>query len=164
MNIKYFYLSVLVFSFLFLTSCKVTKETQYRQHNTGESITTTKRIGQNDISVIRAEWQYKFITETGAAPILEKYPEQSRNIMLAKRGAMLDAQRKLAEKINTIRLTSTTTMADYSTSDFVQSRISASLRNIEVISESINESTNVYEVTIQMPKLVLLNIIEEHSR
>jgi len=148
----------------FMPSCKVTKETRYVQTDMGESMIVTKKIGHQEIEVIKAEWQYEYLNETGEAPILEKYPEQSRNIMLAKRGAILDAQRKLAEKINTMSLNATSTMADFSTSDFVQSRISANLKNVEVLSENIDELRNVYVVNIQMPKVVVINIIEEYIR
>ena len=54
-------------------------------------------------------------------------------------------------------------MADFSTSDFVQSRIETVLKDVEILTERYDEKNNFYEVQVQMPKVKLINILEEYN-
>lgn len=59
--------------------------------------------------------------------------------LLARKGAILEAQRKLAEKVGTIRLNATTTGQDFAATDFVQSRLSVCLKGVDEIEEEHDE-------------------------
>lgn len=159
------YLIISVGLLLFTASCG-SKQVVQRTHNSdGSSQQTVSKsglFGTRDIATLKEEWEYETLVETGEAPVLNKYEEASRNRLLARKGAILEAQRKLAEKIGTIRLNATTTMQDFSTTDFVQSRLNVYLKDVEVIGEEHDEKNNIYKVTIQMPKVKLVNILEEY--
>lgn len=150
---------------LFLVSCGSTESIKTTVNSDGSSqktISNSNVFGSKDIAVLKEEWEYETLVEIGEAPILSKYDEASRNRLLARKGAILEAQRKLAEKVGTIRLNATTTMQDYAATDFVQSRLNVYLRDVEVIGEEEDEKNGIYKVTIQMPKVKLVNILEEY--
>lgn len=152
--------------FVLLTACspKVVKKTTYTEEKDGTSVTTSYSVDDVEVAKLKKEWKNEYIDAIGSAPLINKYAEDSRNKMLAKKGALLDAQRNLAQKISDIQLTSTTTMSDYSTSDYVQSRINTKLREVEIINERYNKDINTYEVRIQMPKRELINILQEYKK
>lgn len=155
--------TLIISSFLFSCGTTKTTSTTYNSDGTKESTVSSKNIfGSKDLVKLKEEWQYETILADGEAPVVNKYPEESRNILLAKKGALLEAQRKLAEKIGTIRLNSTTTMQDFSTSDLVQSKINVFLKDVTIISENHNKELNTYKVTVEMPKVKLINVIEEY--
>ena len=146
-------------------SCGTTKTVNTSYSNNGttaKTITESNAFGKKDLLKLKEEWVYDMLVETGEAPVIDKYKEVSRNVLLAKKGAILDAQRRLAERIGTIRLNATTTMQDFSTSDLVQSRINVYLRDITVLSEIHDEENGMYKVSIQMPKLKVINVLEEY--
>ena len=162
---KISYLVVSMGLLLITASCG-SKQVVQRTHNSDgssqQTVSKSSLFGTRDIATLKEEWEYETLVETGEAPVLNKYEEMSRNKLLAKKGAILEAQRKLAEKIGTIRLNATTTMQDFSTTDFVQSRLNVYLKDVEVIGEEHDEKNNIYKVTIQMPKVKLVNILEEY--
>lgn len=144
--------------------CRTTSVTQTSVKKEGniETVTTKSSIGRQELATLKEEWEHELLTESGEAPLLNKYPEMERNKMLAKKGAILDAQRKLAEKISYVRISANTTMQDFSTIDIVQSRINAYLKDVEIISETFDETKKSYTVTVQMPKVKLINVLEEY--
>jgi len=139
---------------------------QQRVENNGGNRTITSKMafGKQDLSTIKEEWQDEILTETGESMVLYKYPEPERNKQLAKKGALLDAQRKLAEKVSNIKLNATTTMKDFETTDFVQSRISTYLKEVEVLSETYDEKNKTYKVSVQMKKSKLVEVLEEYFK
>ena len=150
---------------LLFASCGTTStvSTTYNSDGSSEKVISQDGVfGKKDLAVLKEEWEYETLVETGEAPVLNKYEEVSRNRLLARKGAILEAQRKMAEKIGTIRLNATTTMQDYATTDFVQSRLNVYLKDVEVIGEEHDEKNGIYKVTIQMPKVKLVNVIEEY--
>jgi len=74
----------------------------------------------------------------------------------------VDAKRNLAQKISDTQLTSTTTMRDLETSDFVQTQLNAVLRGVEVTTETFNETAGIYTVTVRMPKMKVLSVVEQY--
>lgn len=158
-------LLILFLLVILMASCGSTQSVRTTVNSDGSSqktISNSNAFGTKDIAVLKEEWEYEMLVETGEAPILNKYDEPSRNKLLARKGAILEAQRKLAEKIGTIRLNATTTMQDYATTDFVQSRLNVFLKDVEVIGEEQDEKNGTFKVTIQMPKVKLVNILEEY--
>ena len=147
-----------------LTACshKITKDVQVQKSDDFEEITNNFKVDGKTISQLKITWQNEFIFADGIAPVLTKYPEETRNLMLAKRAAVIDAQRNLAEKINEVRLSASTTMSDFQAVDFVQSRITARLKETQVINEYHNVEKGLYEIKIQMPKWEIAQILEEY--
>lgn len=93
----------------------------------------------------------EFITAEGSSIVLNKYLEKERNILLARRGAILDAQRNLAEKIIGLKMSSATTSKDFEVTDDVKSQINAQLSNFEIVSEYNNlDESKYYNVVIRM--------------
>lgn len=160
----YFFSTILISITLLGCSSTVTRETTIQDTPEGGKEETTLKIDDEVLTTLRTTWEKEYITAFGQAPVVEKYPEESRNKQLARKGAILDAERNLAEKISTIELTATTTMADFSTSDFVQSRIKTVLKDVEVLIDRYDEKNKMYEVQIQMPKVQLIKILEESTK
>lgn len=154
---------VLILLFSACSSKTIVREKTVEDNSKGGQNVTTLKIDGEVINNLKATWQKEYIMAFGQAPVVDKYPEESRNKMLARKGAILDAERNLAEKISTIEITATTTMADFSTSDFVQSRIETVLKDVEILTERYDEKNNFYEVQIQMPKVKIINILEEYN-
>lgn len=158
-------LIIMATSLIILTSCGTTRtvNTSYNPNGmTEKTISTSNSFGKKDLVKLKEEWVYDMLIETGEAPVLNKYEQDSRNILLARKGAILEAQRKLAERIGTIRLNATTTMQDFATSDIVQSRINVYLQDVQVLSEEHLKDKGLYSVSIQMPKLKVINVLEEY--
>ncbi|GBD86609.1 hypothetical protein BMS3Abin03_00530 [bacterium BMS3Abin03] len=152
--------------FIILAACSsktIVRERTVEDNTKGGQDITTLKIDDEVISNLKTTWKKEYITAFGQVPVVDKYPDESRNKMLARKGAILDAERNLAEKISTIKITATTTMADFSTSDFVQSRIETVLKDVEILTERYDEKNNFYEVQVQMPKVKLINILEEYN-
>ena len=53
-------------------------------------------------------------------------------------------------------------MSDFQAVDFVQSRITARLKETQVINEYHNVEKGLYEIKIQMPKWEIAQILEEY--
>jgi hypothetical protein len=53
-------------------------------------------------------------------------------------------------------------MVDFATSDLVQSRINVYLKDVTILSEEFDKVNKLYKVTISMPKLKVVNVIEEY--
>ena len=69
----------------------------------------------------------------------------------AKRAAMMDAQRNLAETVKGVRVTSDSTMEDMILqSDVVRTRVDAIIKGMSEVSSHYNED-GTYEVTLEMP-------------
>jgi len=128
---------------------------------TGGKITSTKEIDNRIISQLRTEWETENLVASGSAPVVKKYNDPVRDKELARRGALLDAQRNLAAKVSTIRLTATVIMSDLMATDFAQSRLDAVLQDVTVLAETFNEEAQRWDVTVQMPKVKLLKVVEE---
>ena len=155
----------IIFTCLLLASCGSTTKTTSTTVTGNSRVTTVSTdgpINKTQIMQLEEEWEFEMLVQKGEAPVVKKYDDEQRNKLLARKGAILDAQRKLAEKIGTIRLTSTSTMNDFSTTDYVQSRLNVFLKEVEVIEETYNSASNMYNATIQMPKVKVINVVEEY--
>lgn len=158
--------NVIIILFLFLISCAtvVQETTTTRIDERGKQIKKEKIINGLVVENLEEIWEYEYITATGQVPVLKKYDDDARNIALARRGAILDAQRNLAVKVNSITITEKVTLSDLSTSDFAQSTLKAELQNVEVISEFYNEEKRIYNVKVQMPQAPLIIILKQYLK
>ncbi|MBI3948199.1 MAG: LPP20 family lipoprotein [Armatimonadetes bacterium] len=72
--------------------------------------------------------------------------------LLARRAAIADAYRNLAQLINEVRVTADTTADQYITrSDQIRMRVDAYIRGAQVIEEEDDESQGIYTVTMALP-------------
>ncbi len=75
----------------------------------------------------------------------------TRASLLARRAAIVDAYRMLAETVNTVQLDAETTMEDLTiTSDVVRTKVSALIKGARIVSEHAN-SDGSYSVRVAVP-------------
>ncbi len=158
--------NLIVILFFFLISCAtvVQEKTTIRENEYGKHIKNEKIINGLVVENIEEIWENEYITATGQVPVLKKYEDETRNVALARRGAILDAQRNLAEQVNKISITEKVTLSDLSTSDFAQSTLKAELENVEIISEFYDEGKGIYIVKVQMQKAPLIIILKQYIK
>ena len=111
-------------------------------------------------SVFAAEnvdWESKVIrvTGTGVAPATARTPVQGR--MLARRAAIVDGYRMLAESISGVAVTGETNVSQLeANSDLVKAKVSAVVRGARVISEKEIPGGG-YEVVMEAPLFGITN-------
>lgn len=97
------------------------------------------------------DWNNKFITVKGmgvANPAMATNPAHAS--MMARRAAISDAYRQLAEMVMGVQVDAETTVEQMMlTSDIVKTRVSAVIKGAVIISEQ--EIAGGYEVTMQLP-------------
>lgn len=122
----------------------------------------TSAIDGEVVKSLRREWETEYVEATGSAPYVEKYPGQvERNRALAAAGAKVLAYQGLVERIASIQVTSTTTMADFMATVSAQARVRGMVQGAEVVSEGWSKAGDQYEIHVRMPKIVLLRVIQE---
>ena len=98
------------------------------------------------------DWNGQVITVTGmgaANPALVRVPAQAT--MIAKRAAIADAYRQLAEMVQGVQVDAETTVEQMMlTSDIVKTRVSAVIKGAVIVSEG-ELAGGGYSVTMQMP-------------
>ena len=96
-----------------------------------------------------ADWEGNTITAigSGVAPPRAVNPAQAR--MLARRAAVVDAYRQLAETVQGVNVDSETTVENMmTTSDVIKTKVSAMIKGARVVSEQ--EIPGGYTVTMQI--------------
>ena len=98
------------------------------------------------------DWNGQVITVTGtgvANPALVRVPAQA--VVMAKRAAIADAYRQLAEMVQGVQVDAETTVEQMMlTSDIVKTRVSAVIKGAQIVSEG-ELAGGGYSVTMQMP-------------
>ncbi len=94
-------------------------------------------------------WKTRYITSKGIATTTSSTTNPSQTKLLARRGAIVDAQRNLLETIDGVRIDSNTTVSDHTTNEEIRSEVKGTLKNFEIIDEKWNGE--VYEVTMHIP-------------
>lgn len=98
----------------------------------------------------RIDWSDNYITVTGGgvAPAHARNMAQAR--MMARRAAIVDAYRQMAEIVNGVQVDGETTVRDLATeSDIVKTKVSGIVRGARVVSE--RQINGGYEVTMSVP-------------
>ena len=99
------------------------------------------------------------VTGTGAQPANAVNPAQAR--MLARRAAVADAYRQLAESIKGVNVDAETTVENMMvTSDVIRTKVSAMIQGAQVISEKEIPGGG-YEVTMQVPLFGVQNSLAQ---
>lgn len=100
----------------------------------------------------KVDWTNQYIEAKGQSVIDTvrfKIPAQAK--LMAKRGAVVDAQRNLLEITKGVRVISETTVLDMiTTSDYIYSRVDGVIKNATEVGEAI-EKDGYMEVTMRIP-------------
>lgn len=106
--------------------------------------------GKSFAATTSIDWGKQIITVKGLGfPPSGNYPlEQAKQ--LAKRAAMAEAYRQLAEVVNGVKVSGETTVSSMTlVSDVVKTKVEATIKGVQPISE--REISGGYEVVMQMP-------------
>ena len=97
-------------------------------------------------------WTTQTISAEGEAIIdLERYPNPAQAKLMARRGAVVVAQRNLLEIIQGVEVVGETTVEDFSTkSDIVISRVKGVVRGATQVGKPIEDNGTI-KVTLQIP-------------
>lgn len=98
----------------------------------------------------RIDWSDNYITVTGGgvAPAHARNMAQARR--MARRAAIVDAYRQMAEIVNGVQVDGETTVKDLATeSDIIKTKVSGIVRGARVVSE--RQINGGYEVTMSVP-------------
>ena len=108
---------------------------------------TTVFAASND----HVDWDNSVIRATGGGVAPSRARTQSQARMMARRAAIVDAYRQLAEYVGGVNIDSETTveMAEV-TSDVIRTKVNATIRGARIVSESVT-SDGGYEVTMEVP-------------
>ncbi len=94
-------------------------------------------------------WKTRYIISKGIVASTSNTTNSSQKRLLARRGAIVDAQRNLLETIEGVRIDSTTTVSDHMVNEVIKTEVKGTLKNFEIIDEKWNGE--VYEVTMHVP-------------
>ena len=161
---RFLALAVLAAMLISLAGCNrvVIHERREEVNPDGSRSTVESRsINGELITELRETWETEYVTGTGSAPLVDRYNDYTRDKELARRGAVLDAMADLASKVTSIEITETVSMNDLVANEYVESRLQAVLQDVEVTSEVFNESSELWQVTVRMPKVRVVDVVEE---
>lgn len=97
------------------------------------------------------DWSKQVITVTGTGFAPDGTYNPTRAKLLAKRAALQEAYRQLAEVVNGVKVTGETTVSEMTlVSDIIRTKVEATIKGAKAISEREIEDGG-YEVTVQMP-------------
>jgi hypothetical protein len=105
------------------------------------------------------DWGEGRLSATGFGVAPSNAVSVGQRRLLARRGAMLDAQRNLLESLSGVRVSAETTMVNFMANDVVRSQASGLVQGAVVRSESWDEATGVYTVTMEIPLLPLRSLV-----
>lgn len=111
----------------------------------------------------QVDWNKGVIRSIGMGAGKPEYQKKNPGVYRAqaKRAAIMDAQRNLAETVNGVRVTSESTMEDMILqSDVVRTRIDSMIKNMTEVSSKYSDD-GVYEVVLEMPIFGATNSLSE---
>lgn len=134
-------------------SKKVVPKTALEQNSSFTSVQNVSNSSAQEVfdnGVI--DWDNQYIEATGFAVInTEKYSNKRQATKLAEIGAKRVAQANLLEIIQAVKISRTTTVADFmTTSDLIKSKIEGNVRNTRLVGQPTIGEDNV-EVKMRMP-------------
>ena len=119
-------------------------------------------IGTTGVSAFAAEpdWNNQVIQATGVGANPASATNSAQRRQMAKRAAIVDAQRQLAEIVQGVNLTAETTVQEaITTGDVVVTKVQACIKGAIVVSE--REIPDGYEVTMQVPLFGVTNSLAQ---
>lgn len=129
-----------------------------------ESTQEVLMINDEQISILTETWSADTLEAQGVAPIVSRYDDPTRDRLLAREAAIVQAKVALAAMIGEEEVRQDVTVNDLAANQVAQTRLRAVLQGAFVILERENELNNTYEVTVGLPKIRLLEIVEEFRR
>lgn len=100
----------------------------------------------------KIDWTEQYVESKGMSVIdNEKFKNPAQAKLMARRGAIVDAQRNLLEIIKGVRVVSETKVVDMITeSDYILSQVDGVIKNAQIIGEPV-EKDGYIEVTMRVP-------------
>ena len=129
-----------------------------------EARSEIQTVDNEVINSLQEEWVTDTIHVTAVAPVVERYPDRNRNRGLARSAALAQAYAALALEVGSVQVTETITVNDMAASQLVQTRLDETIRGAFIESERLDEAQDQYEVTLGLPKVVLLRVVVETRR
>ena len=106
---------------------------------------------ENLFAAPAVDWSKQMITVTGMGFAPEGNYTPAHSLQLAKRAAINEAYRQLAEVVNGVKVTGETTVSNLTlVSDIIKTKVEATIKGAKQISER-ETGDGGYEVTLQMP-------------
>lgn len=97
------------------------------------------------------EWGLGELVATGQAVPPTNATSAGQKQLLARRGAVLDAQRNLLETVEGVQVTSDSTMVNFMANDVVRTQVEGAVMGATVTSESWDPASEIYTVEMTMP-------------
>lgn len=111
------------------------------------SMTTVLAASSDD----KVDWNSSVVRATGGGVAPANARTQSQARLMARRAAVVDAYRQLAEYVGGVNIDSETTVDMAAvTSDVIKSKVHATIRGAKIVSEGVT-SDGGYEVTMEVP-------------
>jgi hypothetical protein len=119
---------------------------------TPSTVTHTTSSSNGNSSSTAPDWVNNTIQVTGNSAIdTNRYPNPGQAVLMAKRGAKLDALRSMVEQVLGLRIDSQTTVKDMVTeSDHIASESNGLIRGFRVIGENPDHASGIYTVTMEL--------------
>lgn len=96
-------------------------------------------------------WTQGYIEAIGRAVPPDNITSAAQGKELARRGAIVDAQRRLIEIIKGVRIEGKTTMVNLMANDIVRQRVEGFVRNAEIVPASESWDGEVYSLRMRIP-------------
>ena len=114
--------------------------------NVNVSVSTADQVGANGL----INWDEGFVeaTGTGVPSSIAKSPAQGR--LMARRAAIVDAQRNLLESIEGVKITAETTVQNFeTTNDMVRTQVTGVVKGSKIVNEQ-QLPDGTYQVTLRI--------------
>lgn len=106
------------------------------------------------------DWEKGVVRATGTGISTKSHPGQAR--ALARRAALTDAYRNLAEQVAGVQVTAETSMRDLEVEyDIVKTRVDAIIKGMHMVGEPVWYEDGTCEVTLEMPLFGSANSVAE---
>lgn len=108
-------------------------------------------------------WETRYIISKGisVANTLDATNSSQRKL-LARRGAIVDAQRNLMEIIKGVKIDTTTTVSDHLVEDIIRTNVKGTLKSAEIIDESWDGK--LYKITMQVPMGKIYKVFKKKEK
>lgn len=126
----------LVFAFLFLVGLHVTSLG-------GAEVKATYKRGF-------INWSQRFIQAKGMAVAPEDAQTEAQGKLLARRGAIVDGQRRLLEIIKGVRIKGKTTMVNMMANDVVRQEVNGFIKGAQITYEKWHPEEKMYELRMRV--------------
>lgn len=109
-------------------------------------------------------WSKGFIQAKGMAVAPSNVDTEAQGKLLARRGAIVDGQRRLLEIIKGVRVKGKTTMVNMMANDVVRQEVSGFVQGAEIMNEQWYPEEEMYELTMRISLLKLRSSVYKEEK